>query len=44
VEILAHESAAKHRRTWQLADTVVDEVPECAAMIKRVSKSAPQKR
>lgn len=43
VETLARESADKHRRTWRLADAVLDQLPEWAAMIKRASKSAPRK-
>lgn len=44
VAMLAHESAARHHWTWRVADAVLDQVPEWAAMIKRASKPASQKR
>ena len=44
VAMLVQESAARHRHTWRLADAVLDQVPEWAAMIKRTSKPASQKR
>jgi hypothetical protein len=44
VEMLGEESAARHRRAWRLADAVLDEVPEWAEMIRRVSKPTGQRR
>lgn len=44
VAMLAHESATRHRRTWRLADAVLDQVPEWAAMIERASKPPSRKR
>ena len=40
VATLAHESAAKHRRKWRLADAIVDQVPDWTAMIGRASHAS----
>ena len=38
VATLARESGARHRRTWQLPDTIVDQVPAWADLINRATR------
>jgi len=41
---LARASILKHRRSWRLSDAIVDQVPEWAGMIRRVSKPTSGRR
>jgi hypothetical protein len=44
VATLAHESAAKHKRSWRLPGAIVDQVPDWADMVRRASSPSSRGR